>query len=95
MKISEIKAENIADYLRLEEGTYYENNLDQLIAISKAYIKSYTGLTDEEIDTHEDFIIVVYILCQDMYDNRTLYVDKSNINHVVDTILGMHCVNLV
>jgi hypothetical protein len=39
MKISEIKAENIADYLRLEEGTYYENNLDQLIAISKAYIK--------------------------------------------------------
>ena len=38
---------------------------------------------------------VVFILCQDMWDNRTLYVDKSNLNKVVDTILGMYSVNLL
>ena len=47
------------------------------------------------VDAFEDFVIVVYVLCQDMYDNRTLYVDKSNLNKVVETILGMHCINLL
>lgn len=47
------------------------------------------------IDAYEDFTIVVYILCQDMYDNRSLYIDESNLNKVVDTILGMHCTNLL
>lgn len=46
-------------------------------------------------DGFEDFAIVVYILVQDMYDNRTLYVEKDNVNRVVESILGMHCVNLL
>jgi hypothetical protein len=46
-------------------------------------------------DGFEDFAIVVYILVQDMYDNRTLYVEKTNINRVIDMILGMHSVNLL
>ena len=50
-----------------------------------------TGVKD--LDEYDDFIIVVFILCQDMYDNRTLYVDKSNLNKVVETILGMHSQN--
>ena len=48
-----------------------------------------------QIDNYEDFVIVVYILAQDMYDNRTLYIEKNNLNKVVDTILGMHSVNLL
>lgn len=47
------------------------------------------------IDAFEDFYIVIMILCQDMYDNRSMYVEKSNLNKVVDTILGMHCRNLL
>lgn len=92
MKVSEITVYDIAGYLRLEEP---DALLSTLIETSKAFIISYTGLTSEEIDTHEDFTIVVYVLCQDMYDNRSLYVDKSNLNKVVDTILEMHCTNLL
>jgi 3-oxoacyl-[acyl-carrier-protein] synthase III len=95
MKVSEITINHVAEYLRLEENTYTNDEIQTLINISKAFIRSYTGLTEEQIDTHEDFVIVVYILCEDMYDNRTLYVDKSNLNKVVDTILGMHSVNLL
>ena len=51
--------------------------------------------TLEEIDKHEDFVIAVYVLVQDMYDNRSYYVDKNNLNKVVETILGMHAVNLI
>ena len=43
----------------------------------------------------KDIIIVVFILCQDMWDNRALYVDSSNVNKVVESILGLHSVNLL
>ena len=94
--VSKITYTDIANYIRLSEVDDNEKTLlTNLIKIATEFIKSYTGLSAEEVDKHEDFVIVVYILCQDMYDNRTLYVDKSNLNKVVETILGMHCVNLI
>ena len=93
MKVSEIETENVAEYLRLDE--YDEYQMSAILDSAKAFIRSYTGLTDDEINSHDDFYIVVMILCQDMYDNRCMYVDKNNINKVVETILGMHCVNLL
>lgn len=95
MKVSEITVNHVADYLRLEIGEYSDTELQVLIDTAKTFIKSYTGLDDTGIDLHEDFVIVVYILCQDMYDNRSLYIDKNNLNKVVETILGMHSVNLL
>jgi len=94
MKVSTLTYQDIADYIRLSEISETDKKLlNQLLSIAKAFIKDNTGV--ENLDDHEDFIIVVYILCQDMYDNRTLYVDKSNLNKVVETILGMHSNNNV
>lgn len=96
MKVSDITVNDIVNYCRITETT--ETDLafiQQTIAIATAYIRSYTGLDNEGIDKHEDFIIVVYILCQDMWDNRTLYVDSKALNNTVETILGMHSVNLL
>jgi hypothetical protein len=97
-KVSEITAENIANYIRLSD--YEDEGLETYLNIAKNYISNYTGIPvesdDEEtetLDTYADFIIVVYILCQDMYDNRTMYVDSTNINKVVQTILDMHTRN--
>lgn len=95
-KVSEITAQDIADYIRIDELTTDEQNtLNNLLNVSKAFITSYTGLESDELDNYPDFVIVVLILCQDMWDNRTLYVDNENLNKVVDTILGMHCTNLL
>lgn len=46
-------------------------------------------------DAFEDLAIAAKVLCQDMYDRREYHVDKSNVNLVVDAILGMHRVNLL
>jgi hypothetical protein len=94
MKVSEITYQDIANYIRLTEVSEEEQTfLTNLLNIAKKFIEGYTGVKD--LDLHEDFVIVVYILCQDMYDNRSLYVDKTNLNKVVETILGMHSVNLL
>ena len=95
-KISDITYQDIADYIRLSEISADDQNyLTALISISKDYISKYTGINKANLDNYTDLIIVVFILCQDMYDTRTLYVDKSNLNKVVDTILGMHSINLL
>lgn len=95
-KISDITYEDIADYIRLSEITEDEQNyLTMLINISKDYILKYTGIAEESLDNYTDLIIVVFVLCQDMYDTRAMYVDNSNLNKVVETILGMHQNNLL
>lgn len=95
-KVSEITYSDVADYIRLVEITQdYQNTLNNLIGIAKTFIASYTGHTIEELDDYQDFIIVVFILCQDMWDNRTLYVDKATLSYPVETILNMHSINLL
>lgn len=98
MKVSEITTGNLAEYLRLEyDGlTALElSELSAMLASALAFIRSYTGLDDAEIDVHEDFTIAAFILVQDMYDNRTLYIERGSLNKTVETILGMHSVNLL
>ena len=95
-KVSDITAESVAEYLRLDEVTDSEiNTLAMLISIATSYIKSYTGLDDAGVDKYPEFVIVVLILCQDMWDNRTMYVDSKYLNNTVQSILAMHSVNLL
>jgi hypothetical protein len=95
-KISEITYRDVAEYIRLSEVTQDDQNtLTNLINISIDYISKYTGVAVENLDNYNDMVIVVFILCQDMWDNRTMYVDNTNLNKVVETILGMHQINLL
>lgn len=96
LKVSDITAQDVADYLRIAElTTSDENYLTTLIEVSKDYILKYTGIEEENLDNYKDFIIVVLILCQDMYDNRSRYVDNTNLNNTVETILSLHQRNLL
>jgi hypothetical protein len=95
-KVSDITYTELAEYIVLDELDEDDiSTLNTLLTVSKTFIEKYTGRTEEELDNFPDFIIVVYILCQDMWDNRRLYVDNSDLNKIVETILGMHSVNLL
>lgn len=96
-KVSDITADSVAEYLRLDEVSEEEKNtLAMLISIATSFIKSYTGLDDDDgVDKYPEFVIVVLILCQDMWDNRTMYVDSKDLNNTVQSILAMHSVNLL
>ncbi len=95
-KISEITYEDVAEYLRLSEVTEGDQNtLNNLIGIAKTFIMNYTGISEDDMDNYQDFVIVVFVLCQDMWDNRTMYVDSGNLNYVIESILGLHQVNLL
>ena len=95
MKVSEITADDLSAYIRVDLDENTEKLLTTLLNSAKEYIKSYTDMDNEEMDEHEDIVIVVYILVQDMYDNRTLYVDKTNLNKTVESIINLYRKNLI
>lgn len=98
-KVSAITVSDIAEYIRLDEVTNDdENTLTTLLNVATEFISSYTGHTTEELDDYPTFVIAVLLLCQDMWDNRALYDNgfkADNLNKTVETILGMHSVNLL
>ena len=93
MKVSEIKIKDLMDYIRPDE--YDEAGFENILSAVKGFIKSYTGLDDEQIDEHEEFYIAVMILAADMYDNGALYVNTSNLNKTDESVLKRKSANLL
>ena len=95
-RISEITIDDLVDYLRLPD---VDSAQLQLLTTIKAaainYIVGVTSLKFEDLDNYPDLTLALYALVQDMYDNRTIYVDKANISDTVSTILNMYRTNLL
>lgn len=96
VKVSDVTSADLAAFLRVGEVTPYEDGyLSTLIGAATAYMCKYTGLTTAQLDESQDFVPVLLVLCQDMHDNRALYVDSANVNRMVQSTLDMHSINLL
>ena len=95
--------EQMKKFMRTGKGTdapiavlpYSDEELTMMLSAAKSFVMSQTGLDKDSLDNHEDISIVVMVLIQDMFENRTMYVEKSNVNKVVDSILGMYRTNFL
>jgi uncharacterized phage protein (predicted DNA packaging) len=94
MKMSAVTITELKNYAHV-----YHNEDDLLftaiLVAAKSYIQSYTGLSIESIDMKEDLTIALYVLSNEMYENRIYMVEGSNVNKVVQSILNMHSINLL
>lgn len=98
MKVSGLNLEIILNHIREEAENLDEDDLILLETMKTAaiqYVISQIGLTEKELDEYEDITIAVLTLISDMWDNRAMTIQRSNVNIVVDTILSMHRMNLV
>lgn len=96
VKVSEITKDELAKYLRLDDPSSSDlAQLDDMKAAAAQFIKSQTSLTDAEVDAKADLGIALKVLVQDMFDNRTLYVDTSNVNKTVESILAQYRMNFI
>lgn len=93
MKISELENAEIKDFCGISD-----NDSDKIIEImksaAKAFIMGYTGLSESQLDEHEDITDAYLILVNDMYSQRdyTLSLHRQ-VSPAVKTILGMYAVN--
>ena len=93
-----MKISSLTDVIIIKYCNAYEEDIDLLTLFKESaisYIKGYTGLDDIEIDSHEDITLALLVLISDMYDNRTVQVDKDKINVVLESIMYMHSTNLL
>ena len=84
MKISEITDNQIKEYCGMSDDVTI---LDIYKASAKAFILGYTGLTIDEIDTHEDLTLAYCVLINEMSFNR------DTLNPCVSTILSLYSRN--
>ena len=92
MKISDIDTAIIEEYCGISDSE------DLLLmegykSAAVAFIKGYTGLSEEQMDEHEDITIACLCLINDMYSERDYKVEKTNLNSTAETILSMYAVN--
>lgn len=101
MKVSEITVFEAARHMKLEQGEYDPAEVEIYLDAAKEYVADYVGIPqfasdgEESLDNHAKFSIAVLVLCQEFYDNRTIYASKNKVNEVLKTILFMHRKNLV
>ena len=108
VKISEITVAELKKYaLPFESATDEDWLFTVLLPAAKANIVALTGLplatvADELtgikppcVDDYEDLTIALLVIAADLYSNRSTVVDKSNINKVVESIIGSHQFNLL
>lgn len=97
MKVSEITVDDVKKYLKILDED--DTDVKMILDTAKSFASNYIGLPitgDDSLDTYDDISIAILVLCQDIYDNRSLVSDKSqNINKTVQTILDMHSRNLL
>lgn len=105
MKISEVTIEELKGYANVFHGED-DNLFKAILAACKNYISKYTGLPlidnpvtidvlEKNCDDHEDLTIALFVLANEMYDNRTFTVQDNKVNTVIKSILDMHSVNLL
>ena len=94
IKVSDITVDDLILYIHAEISPENLRLIPILLSSAISHIKSYTGLDAEQLDSHSEFVVAVYMLVQDWFDNRTLY-SEGEISPTIKTILDMHSVNLL
>ena len=100
MKISELTAQTVAQYLRLNWDILREadvRELESFLAAAKEYVFGFVGKSAEDCDAWQDLTIAVLMICEDMYDNRSAAVTKDfeKTNPALLRLLGLHDHNLI
>lgn len=91
-KVSEVTFAELAEFCRIDDLDKQDTqHITRAMSIVRAFIRSYTGLTDEEIDEHEDITWAYMVLVRDNYDNRSLQENAAvKTNRTVSVILDQY-----
>lgn len=93
MQLSKIPVEVVKMYARVDDDDVLLQ--DVIMPAARAHVLEYTGLTAEAADKMPQLAVAFLALCVHMYDHRDMSSDRSQMNRVVESILGSNAVNLM
>jgi hypothetical protein len=106
MKVSEVGISDLKGYANVYHDID-DSLFTAILAAAKQFLVSYTGIpledvpaTDTEpvingLDHYEDMTVALFILSNEMYDNRMVHVESNKIGFVIRQLLDSHSTNLL
>lgn len=94
MKLSDVQITDLKQYAQVYHALD-DNLFIGILAACKQFVVTYTGRKLTDLDLLEDVTIAVFVLSNEMYDNRMMSVDTKNVNFVVKQILDSYSMNLL
>lgn len=91
MKVSEITADTLKEWLGISDGE--EEALAAVLSSALKTAQSFTGLSLEELDEHEEITIAILGICNDYYNGNRPQAANTNMNKMSESILAMHSKN--
>lgn len=87
MKFSEIDFELVSKYL---VGITEEDELEVELYIeaAKSFVRTYTALTEEELDDNQYFVMPTLMLISHFYENKTVELQGKN-TRIYDSLLNL------
>jgi acid stress-induced BolA-like protein IbaG/YrbA len=96
MRVSDITATDVANYLRIDDPNEVElSEINMFMDSAKASILSMTGLTQEEVDALDDMVHPYLLLISDQFDNRNGHIENKQTvqNQSIMETIRRHSVN--
>lgn len=94
MILSQLTANDLANYLRLEQDDDAAL-LASILAAAQSAVLNYTGVTADEADTLPELALAALVVGADLYEHRTMQVDDNNINLTARSLMDLHRSNLI
>lgn len=94
MILSQLTANDLANYLRLEQDDD-DALLTGILAAAQSAVLNYTGVTADEADTLPELTLAALVVGADLYEHRTMQVDNNNINLTARSLMDLHRSNLI
>ena len=100
MLVGQVNTWIIKEYCRIEGevGGEEELILDAILQSGKAFLRAQTGLTDDEMDLYEDLTMALFMVCSDLYENRSYTTTNSKnikVNPAADAIISQYRTNFL
>lgn len=98
LKATDIPDKVLFDHLRLDPKYATEADKQaarQMCLAAVAYIQERYGVDAQYMNGHQDIAIAVLALTRDLFDNRSMTVERTTLNPVVTSILAAHDFNLI
>ena len=87
MKFSEIDFDFVSKYLvGITDEDEFE--VEVYMEAAKSFVRTYTGLTEEELDENQYFVMPTLMLISHFYENKTVELQGKN-TRIYDTILNL------
>lgn len=87
MTISQITLSDVKSALRIDFNDD-DTRLGHIMAATKATLIDWTGLTEAQLDEHDQLYILYMAVCQHMYDHGELTANKSEFDFLCRVILN-------